>query len=89
MVLDNLLKFLHINNVIDHVPILQYRKIFREIINALHKYIHFHVEEKGVIKDINHHLDVLWNEYRYVNMYNMYYVGVIAIIIAINTYVRM
>ena len=44
--------------------IIMHRKLFREILSALHKYIHFHVtEEKGLIKDVNHHLDMLWNEY--------------------------
>lgn len=42
------------------------RKLFREILSALHKYVHFHIKEKGIINDINHHLDVLWNEYKYV-----------------------
>ena len=41
-----------------------HRKLFREILSALHKYIHFHVKEKELIKDVNHHLDVLWNEYK-------------------------
>ena len=43
-----------------------HRKLFREILSALHKYIHFHVKEKGLIKDVNHHLDMLWNEYKWV-----------------------
>ena len=43
-----------------------YRKLFREILSALHKYINFYVKDKGLIKDVNHHLDMLWNEYKWV-----------------------
>ena len=48
-----------------HIDHCLCRKLFREVLSTLHKYIQFHIEEKEVIKDINHHLDILWNEYRY------------------------
>jgi len=32
--------------------------------SALIKYVSFHMEDKAIVNDIEHHFDLLWNEYR-------------------------